>query len=76
MSITGDPGLDVLISQSMAMQQGTARIAAQIKVAKGIHSSQEHAIMTLISSVGLTTYDQNGVVHSVQPVGTHVSVDA
>ena len=76
MSVTLDPAVNALVSQSMSMQSQQVSAAAQVKVVKGIQATQESVIMTLISSVGLTTYDQSGSMQSVAAVGQQVNVQA
>ena len=76
MSFTLDSSINALVSQAMTMQSQQVDAAAQVKVAKGIQSTQESIVMQLISSVGLTTYDQSGALQSVAAVGQKVNVQA
>jgi hypothetical protein len=55
------------------MSQVAVQAQAQIELVKDVHAMQESAVMTLISSVGLTTYDQSGATQSVPAVGQRVN---
>ena len=75
MSITLDPSVNSLIGQAQAMQSSSVHLAAQVSLTKDIQSSQENAIMTLLgSAAGLSTYNAQGQMQTVSPVGTHINV--
>ena len=76
MSVSLDPSINALVAQAQAMQQSTVRSLAQIKAFKGAMSTQEDLVMTLISSAGLMTYDQNGSAQIVPSVGTQINTTA
>jgi hypothetical protein len=76
MSVTLDPAVNALISQSMSMQSQQVDAAIQIKAIKGAQEMQENVVMTLISSVGLSTYDQNAQMQSVAGVGQVINIQA
>lgn len=73
MSVTLDAGVNGALGQSQAMSQIALQAALQVQLTKGVHEMQESAVMTLISSVGLTTYDRSGQLNSVQAVGQTVN---
>ena len=73
MSVSLDASVNSLVSQSMSMDQLAVQMAAQIKLAKSVHAVQESAVMTLISSAGLTTYDPSGALQTIVPPGQKVS---
>lgn len=73
MSVSLDSSVNSLVERSMAMNQLAVQTAAQVELAKDVHSMQENAIMTLISSVGLTTYDRSGSIQTVAPTGQQLN---
>ena len=73
MSVSLDASVNSMVSQSMSMDQLAVQMAAQIKLAKSVHAVQESAVMTLISSAGLTTYDPSGALQTIVPPGQKVS---
>ena len=73
MSVSLDASINSMVGQSMAMDQLAVQMAAQVKLAKNVHEMQESAVMTLISSAGLTTYDQSGALQTVAPSGLKVN---
>ena len=73
MSASLDSSVNSLVNQSMAMNQLAVQMAAQVQLAKDVHSMQESAVMTLISSAGLTTYDRSGALQTVEAVGQQVN---
>ena len=76
MSISLDPTVNSLVSQSMAMSQAQVQGAAQVKLAKSVDETLKSAVMTLISSAGLQTYNAQGVMQTAPAVGVHVNVTA
>lgn len=74
MSVTLDSGVNAAVQQSMAMSQLAIQAALQVQLTKGVHEVLESAVMTLISSAGLTTYDGSGQLQTVQPTGQKVDV--
>jgi|SaaInlStandDraft_2_1057019.scaffolds.fasta_scaffold554181_2 hypothetical protein len=72
MSVSLDSSVNALLGQSQAMSQIAMRSALQAQLVKGVHDLQESAVMTLISSVGLTTYDQSGALKTSAPSGMRV----
>ncbi len=76
MSISLDPTVNSLVSQSMAMSQAQVQSAAQVKLAKSVDETLKSAVMTLISSAGLQTYNAQGVMQTAPAVGVHVNVTA
>ena len=73
MSASLDSSVNSLVNQSMAMNQLAVQMAAQVQLAKDVHSMQESAVMTLISSVGLTTYDRSGAIQTVSGTGQQIN---
>ena len=73
MSVSLDASVNGMVSQSMSMNQLAVQMAAQVKLAKSVHAMQESVVMTLISSAGLTTYDQSGAMQTVVPPGQKVN---
>ena len=73
MSVSLDASVNSLVSQSQAMSLVAVQSAAQVALIKDVHAMQESAVMTLISSVGLTTYDRSGSLQTVAPVGQQVN---
>ena len=77
MSITVDPSINALVSQSQAMKTSSTHLAAQVSVVKQAQSSQEQAVMKLLeSAAGLATYSAQGQMQTVAAVGTQVNVVA
>ena len=77
MSISLDASVNAMVGQSMAMSQNQVSAVAQVKLAKDVHSSQEAAVLTLLSSAaGLQTYDSSGAMQSVAAVGQVINVTA
>lgn len=74
MSLSLDPSVNSLVSQSMAMSQAQVQSVAQVKLAKSVDESLKSAVMTLISSAGLQTYNAQGVMQVVPAVGARVNV--
>ena len=73
MSVSLDASVNAMVSQSQNMSQVAVQSAAQVALIKDVHAMQESAVMTLISSVGLTTYDRSGALQTVAAVGQQVS---
>ena len=73
MSVTMDASVNAMLGQAQSMSQVSVQSLAQIKLAKGINETQKSAVMTLISSVGLTTYNRSGEMSVVSPKGAKFS---
>ena len=76
MSVSLDSSVNAMVGQSQAMSQLAVQTAAQVKIAKDVYAMQENAVMTLISSAGLTTYDSSGAIQTVTPPGQQVNTSA
>ena len=76
MSVTMDASVNAMLGQAQSMSQVSVQSLAQIKLAKGINETQKNAVMTLISSVGLTTYNSAGEMSVVPAKGLKVNTVA
>lgn len=72
MSITMDASVNAMLGQAQAMSQANLEAIAQVKLAKGVHEMQKSAVMTLISSAGLTTYTAAGEMNVIPAKGQHI----
>jgi len=76
MSLTLDPSINSLVSQSMALSQAQVQSVAQVKLAKTVDDTLKQQVLTLISSAGLQTYNAQGVMQTTPAVGARVNVVA
>jgi hypothetical protein len=74
--ITMDASVNAMLGQSQAMSQANLETVAQVKLAKGVNEMQKNAVMTLISSAGLSTYSRAGEMTVVTPKGMQVNTIA
>lgn len=76
MSITMDASVNAMLGQAQAMSQINVQTLAQVKLAKGVNEMQKNAVMTLISSAGLATYNSAGEMSVVPAKGLKVNAIA
>ena len=74
--ITMDASVNAMLGQSQAMSQVSLETIAQVKLAKGVNEMQKNAVMTLISSAGLSTYSASGEMNVVPAKGQQVNTIA
>ena len=74
--ITMDASVNAMLGQSQAMSQVSVATIAQVKLAKGVNEMQKNAVMTLISSAGLSTYSASGEMNVVPAKGQQVNTIA
>ena len=74
--ITMDASVNAMLGQSQAMSQVSVATIAQVKLAKGVNEMQKNAVMTLISSAGLSTYSASGEMNVVPAKGLQVNTIA
>ena len=76
MSVSLDSSVNALVGQSQAMAQSTLKASFGVQLLKSATEMQESAVMTLIDSAGLATYNSSGQMQISTPAGAHVQVDA
>ena len=74
--ITMDASVNAMLGQAQAMSQVDLATIAQVKLVKGVNEMQKNAVMTLISSAGLSTYSANGEMNVVPAKGQQVNTIA
>ena len=74
--ITMDASVNSMLGQAQTMSQVNLATIAQAKLAKGVNDMHESAVMTLISSAGLSTYSANGEMTVVPVKGQHINTVA
>jgi hypothetical protein len=70
--ITMDASVNAMLGQAQSMSQVSIETIAQVKLSKGVNEMHKNAVMTLISSAGLSTYSRSGEMNVVPAKGQHV----